>query len=119
MAEVKGARVTPVRKETMPIKIIKLAFGPVKFINSAINAPKLAPELSDGAKTPPAPPNPNESIKPLILRNGKYHGTVLSSVNKVLTINSLPEPMVSVPKKYMVVATNNAQSTTMPICLAF
>src|SRR5437899_2644259 len=72
--------------------------------------PMLAPALSDGAKMPPDVPAVNEKIKPLMRKKGVYQCTILSSVNSVRVIRSLPEPKASSPKKNPEVATITAQS---------
>ena len=99
IADVKGERVMPVKKAVIPTTISKLALLPVNSNKPDVTAPILAPILKDGANMPPAPPMLNELIKPPIRTKGMYQATVLSPVNKVRSMISLPEPIASVPSK--------------------
>ena len=95
MAEVKGARVIPVRKATIPPRITTLVSLGVKFIQPEITDPTLAPAESAGAKIPPAPPEVKDNAGPIILKIGIYQSSCLSSVKSVRSIISFPEPRIS------------------------
>ena len=91
MAEVKGDRVTPVKKATIPAKISKLVLEADRLSNPEIADPMLAPESKAGAKTPPAAPLVKLTIDPSILIIGVYQCTNLSVEKRILDINSFPE----------------------------
>src|ERR1700679_1340812 len=64
IAEVKGVRVTPVRKPTIPDNITRLVLAADRCIQPEIVAPTLAPALSAGANTPPDAPVEKEKNGP-------------------------------------------------------
>src|SRR4051812_18425397 len=95
MADVKGERVTPVKKPTIPASISKLVLVSGKLNHPDISEPMLAPALSAGANTPPDAPVVNEIIGPIMRSTGLYHVKYLSLVNNVRSISSLPDPIAS------------------------
>lgn len=112
MADVKGVRVTPVRKPTMPESTSKLVLAAVRCIQPEIRDPMLAPALRAGAKTPPAAPVVKEKTGPTIRSKGIYQDEYLSPVNKAVVINSFPEPSTLSLTKKARVAISKAQPVT-------
>src|SRR5579872_5514642 len=100
MADVKGVRVTPVRKAAMPESTRILASAGAKCSQPATAAPTLAPALKAGANIPPAAPDVNENIGPAIRRKGIYQLLYLLGVNRTVVIRSLPDPRAFTLIKY-------------------
>ena len=95
MDDVNGARVIPVKKATIPVKITTLVSCGVKLIQPEMTAPKLAPAANAGAKIPPAPPEVNDKAGPIIRNKGIYQASFLLSVNNTLSIIPFPDPKIS------------------------
>src|SRR5450432_284158 len=117
--EVKGVRVIPVRKPTIPDRMSKFVFESVRFIHPDKTDPIEAPALRAGAKMPPAAPVLKEKIEPATRIKGAYQGRYLLEVNKISVIIVFPEPIISVPEIKPRSATNSPQTNTNTTCCLF
>src|SRR5262245_18906026 len=112
IVEVKGVRVTPVRKATMPASIRMFVSDGARLSQPERVAPMLAPALRAGAKIPPAAPVVKDNNGPAMRRSGMYQLLYLSFEKREFIISSLPEPSVLSLMKKARAAMISAQAVT-------
>ena len=109
----------PVKKPTIPERMSRLALESFRFIQPDKTDPIQAPELRAGAKMPPAAPELNEKIDPVIRMMGEYQGRNLLDVNNISVITFLPDPIHSIFDRKPSPATTSPQKSTNAICFFF